>query len=385
MLRSRALALLALVGCAHAATTAASRPALTVVLATAVPRRDAARKAIERALGGSFALTFADPPNAPPEPDRFAGVESDLAAARKAYIAADFGPCLERVGELARVGDLLAQGQRPLGERLLFWRIACRIGAGRAADARRDAATFATYELHVPADVEAAAPEVEGLIADALRAAAAAPRHPLRVTAAAAAAKLPPRASVGIDGRTDQCVTPCTVDVTAGDHAVRVAADGYAPEMRLVRVDESGGAATFTLTPADPALAARQWTARQAGAAPIDGAASVGLLAVALRARDLAVVGVEAAPKGARLTGALALDGAVASRGERAAPSEADAPDAAQALMRDLLLRGRLIEGERPIYKRPWFWVGVGAAAVAAAGITAALLYHPDSQIKVQF
>jgi hypothetical protein len=366
-----------------APTIAAARPALTVLLAGSVPRPDEARAAILRALGKSFDVAFVEPPSRPPRAADTAPIEEDLAAARKAYVAADFTPCLARTGELARVTDLLAQGERALAGRLLFWRIACRVGGGRLEDARRDAETFAVLELDPPADVEAAAPDVEALVAEAARRVAALPRHPLRVTAAAPAGRPPPPAAVSIDGRPRLCATPCAIDLPAGDHAVRVDADGYAPQARVARLEEPGGAVAFVLAAADPALAAEQWTARHAGAA-VDSAASMALLATALRARSLAVIAAEPAPKGTRLVGTLAVDGAVASRSERVAAGDAEAAATAPALLRDLLLRGRLLDAAPPLHRRPVFWVTVGLAAVAAAAVTAALLWEPDRTVEVR-
>jgi hypothetical protein len=212
---------------------------------------------------------------------------------------------------------------------------------------------------------------------------AATPRHPLRVTAAAPAGRPPPQAAVSIDGRPRLCATPCAVDLHAGDHAVRVEADGYAPQARLARLEEPGGAVAFVLAAADPALAAEQWTARHAGGA-VDSATSMALLATALRARSLAVIAAEPAPKGTRLVGTLAVDGAIASRSERVAAGDAEAAATAPALLRDLLLRGRLLDAAPPLHKRPVFWVTVGLAAVAAAAVTAALLWEPTRTVEVR-
>ncbi len=364
-----------------------ARPALTIVLGGSLPRAAETRAAIERALGRSFALTFAAPPSAPPGTStRVATVEQELAAVRRSYIDAEFQPCLEKLGEIQRVGELLAEGERTLGERLLFWRIACLVGAGRLPDARRDATVFATYGLSIPPDVEAAAPDVEALVAEALRAVAFAPRHPLRVSAVPAApAHLVPHAVVSLDGRVGLCVAPCTLDVPAGDHAVRVDADGFTPASRLARVEEPGAAIAFSLSAAEPALAARQWTARHAGEPAIDAAGSVALLATALRARSLAVLAVEPAARGVRLAGALGVDGGVGARSERVASDEADVPDSAVAVLRDLLLRGQLLPPSPPLHARPLFWVGVGLAAVAAATVTTLFFYEPERRVELGF
>jgi hypothetical protein len=376
------LAALLLAACASSPSgPAGGNPALTVLLSPAVPRPADTRAAIQRSLGRRFDLAFAEPPSVPPRRPDLAPIEESLAATRRAYIDADFGPCVARAGELARVSDLLAGGERALAARVLFWRVACRVGAGRADEARRDAALFAVLELDVPSDVEAVAPEVEALIAQTSRQVAAGPRAPLRVSAAPPAA----HAVVSVDGRPGLCVAPCSVDVHPGDHAVRVEADGFTPEARLARVEEAGGAAAFTLAAADPALAAEQWTARHAASPAIDTSASVGLLAAALRARRIAVLTLEPAPKGQRLVGVLAVDGGVASRGERLAAAEAEVPAAAPPLLTDLLVRGRLLESGPPLHRRPVFWITVGLAAIAAATVTTLVLHEPEQRVMVRF
>jgi hypothetical protein len=381
----RRLAVLALCGCGALLAVgpgaetggggdlpAAARPTLTVVLAGALAGRDDARAALGRALGADFDVAFAGLPSAPTAPPAAAQVDADLAAARAAYVGAEFSACLAAVGRPDRATGLLAESKRTLAERLLFWRVACEVGGGRGADARHDAAVFAALELEAPPDVEAAAPEVEARLADAARAAAAEPRAALAVRATPAAA----HAVVSLDGRAAVCAAPCTLDVRAGDHVVRVDADGFVAETRLVRVDPTGAGAEVALTPAGPDLAARQWTARYAGSAAVDAPASVTLLALAVRARRLALFSAEA---GGSVTGVLAVDGNVSARGERPAATSAEVA----ALARDLLVRGSLIAADPPLTKRPLFWIGVGGAAVVAAAVTAILLYQPTPDVRV--
>jgi hypothetical protein len=284
------------------------------------------------------------------------------------------------------VTELLADGKRLLAERLLLWRVACRVGAGKIAEARADADALAAFDLEVPPDVASTAPEVESLIAAAAQRAADRPRVKLSVTAEAeanGAFRVAPRPVVLIDGRHGVCTAPCSVEVHAGDHVVRVEADGFAPEVRRVRAESGGAQVAVRLGAAGVELAAAQWTGHHAGSANVDSAASVALLSVATRSRSLAMVAAEPTPKGVRLLGVLALDGGVAARSERSAAAEKDLPEEAPALVRDLLLRGQLLPSEPPLYKKPLFWVAIGVAAAAAAAVTIWLVYEPPKKVEL--
>jgi hypothetical protein len=359
-----------------------AKPALTIFLANDAPTRAQVVTALRKAFAAQFALSIEDFPNPPVEPADLSDVEARLAAARKSYINADFAPCLQKIGEDSLADRLLSEGQRELAARVLFWRIACHVGAGHLGDARAQATRFATHDLPVPADVEAAAPEVEAVIAQAERAVGEAPRIPLRLSVPHGT-----HAAVSLDGRREVCATPCTVDVHPGDHMIRVDADGFVPESRTVRADAPQSRAQFELTPADPKLASRQWAARRVAGRSVDDAESLGLLSIAARSRTLAVLDVDAAAadRALSLRGALALDGVVAVRSERRATSATELPSEAPAAVRDLLVRGRLVDAGPPLWKRPLFWTVVGVAIAAAAGTTALLLFHPDTQTSVRF
>jgi len=387
---SMRLWLVLLAGCAQvgwlpAATPGATlpalgteRPPLTVVLAADVPDAPRVRDALRAELGKGFDLRFgelpADADDPPPDPE----AELRLLAARKEYVEASFAPCVARLAAATLVPDLLARGRRLEAARVLLWRAACRVGAGKLGEARADAAALAAFGLEVPPDAAAVSPEVELLFTQAEAAADKTPRAPLAIEAPGIA-----RARVAVDGRAEVCIAPCTVDVRHGDHLVRVEADGHAPDARLIRVPSA--TASFTLVPAPPELAARQWATRYGRGPAIDSAPSVGLLATATRSRSLAVFTVESG-KGRRLRGVLALDGEVAARSERsidAAPNAA--ADEAPALLRDLLVRGKLLEPAPSLWQRPVFWVVVAGATVVAAGVTALILYQPPVQTGVHF
>lgn len=362
------------------------KPRLTVVLTQNIPQRREVEAALARTLGPDFDVAFAELPNRTAALVERGSVEQDLVAARRAYTNAEFSACLSHAGERNRAVELLGDGERLLAERLLFWRVACHVGAGRNDEARREATAFATFELDVPPDVEVAAPDVDALLADAAHGVETTPRAPLAIRAHADVGKglrFAPRIAVGVDGRAAVCAIPCTLDLRPGDHAVRVAADGFVAETRPVRVAATGGEVGFELVPAGPELAAQQWMARYAGGPAIDSPASLGLLTIATRARGLAVLAAEPAAVGTRLHGVVAIDGGISTRAERIAGTDGEMAEVASALARDLLLRGNLLVKDTPLHERPLFWITIGAAAIAVATVTTLLLYHPEDQIRV--
>ncbi|MEM9494162.1 MAG: PEGA domain-containing protein, partial [Myxococcota bacterium] len=205
-----------------------------------------------------------------------------LALARAKYIDARFATCFESLA-----GDMMAllgAGRRGLVERVLFWRIACQVGAGDKAAAQREARAFAVLGLEVPGDVASASPDVERLMVAAQRQVAQAERIAVRITGAVE------RARVAVDGRLQPCATPCTVELPAGDHVVRVDADGFVPAIRAVRVDADNTSFELVGPPAPPELAGQQWQARYADAPAIDTVPSLRLLARAIRGRNLVVL-----------------------------------------------------------------------------------------------
>ena len=122
-----------------------------------------------------------------------------------------------------------------------------------------------------------------------------------------------------------------------------------------------------------PELAAMQWRRRTSQGAALDSEGSMRLLSTSLRAPRLLVVATEPAdPK--TLRGALSVDGVLKARAEREGDPE--------GLVRDLLVRGQVIEEAPPLYKRWPFWLAVGVAAVAA-GTTTAILVSTKQTIVV--
>jgi hypothetical protein len=240
------------------------------------------------------------------------------------------------------------------------------------------AGTLAVHGLRVPPDVEAGTPEVEAILADALSAAEAAPRAPLVLTSR------PAGGAVRIDGAAASCRAPCVADVVPGDHVVTVESPGFVSSSRVVRVAQDGARVTLALAEASPDLAAAQWREHYAESPSIDSTESVALLARAVRARRLLVVSALVEGDGARVRGALSVDGRVSARAERG-PDAGEPGEAAGDLVRELLVRGRVMEPGPSVWESPWLWLGVALAAAGAAVVTALILYDPGTRTEVRW
>lgn len=300
------------------------------------------------------ALTVGRVPAAQPTPTT--PPDDTLAQARKAWVSADFVRCLKLLEDDAAVTSALARGDRTTAARTLAWRVACKLSARQADGARRDGEWLAALQLPPPEDVGVMTPDVEALLTGLRRAIDGQLRVQVTVTSPVK------DAVVALDGRPAACIVPCRMPLAAGVHVVQVSADGYTPMARPITVTGAEMTVEVTPPPADPSLAATQWHERRAAGDTFDSGRSMQLLTVALRSARLLVVGPAEAPGLVR--GALAVDGVVQARGER---------DDVQALVADLLVRGKIVEPQTPLWKRWPFWVAVGAAAVAT-GVTAAVL-----------
>lgn len=290
-----------------------------------------------------------------------------LAAARKAYVSANFTDCLRQLEGDAAAPELLASGERLLAARLLTWRTACHLGARQPEPARAAAEAMASFQLALPEDIGSTTPDVEALLARAFT--QVGERQVKRVNFTS----VPEGATVELDGRPGACITPCGMELLAGGHVVRLSADGYSSAWRAISTEDA--AAAFSLEAAPPELAATQWHRRTVRGEALDSEASVRLLSTSLRAPRLLVVSTDpASPR--TLRGALAVDGVLKVRAER----EGDA----EGLVRDLLVRGQVIEEAPPIYKRWPFWVAVGAAAVAAGVTTAVVVGNRQTITRVE-
>jgi hypothetical protein len=313
-------------------------------------------------------------PRAPaPATDR----ASLLPAARQRYVNGDFAGCLQSLDGDGLMPELLAAGRRELLARVLFWRVACRVGSGALAAATVEAQQFAALGLEVPPDAAEATPEVELLVGRALKEAGGQRKLTLEVDAP------PLRAGISLDGRSGACVTPCALEVLPGEHLIALDAEGYLPVTRLVTVKERKQV-KLEATPAPPEVAAAQWSARYGGSPWLYSEPSTRLLARAIAARRLVLINAEGSGE-LRLRGTLATDGAVRAQAERTARS-ANLDAESRRLLRDLLVSGNVFEPAKPIYKRAAFWVPLAlavSAAVISASIAAALA--PNIHTRVGF
>ncbi len=303
-----------------------------------------------------------------------------LGEARARYVEADFEGCLARLPDDAALLDQFARGDVTSAARTLMYRAACQAGRGAQQPAQQAALSLARFGLEIPPDVGAVTPDVERMLTDALRDVRAGPRATLRVLSE------PSHLNVAVDGRTLGCFTPCAVELVAGDHVVLVKGDGITPSHERVQLRAGGGRVTITSSVASPEVAQFQWRAHYGAGVGIDSAASLRLLAQAVRAPRLVLITTEpAGPSLLHLRGAYGQDGAVASRSGVERVATGDVPDQSVRLLEDLLVRGRTLELAPPIWKSVWFWTSVGAVAVGAATATALLLHEPTQRTQVRF
>ncbi|MCC7540672.1 MAG: PEGA domain-containing protein [Deltaproteobacteria bacterium] len=302
-------------------------------------------------------------------------LDAVLAAARSAYVETlDMPACIEALSPPALVVSALARGDRDAAARVLTYLCACHLAAGDDAAAARVATQLGTLGLPIPDAADAISPRAERLLADATAAAVRAERVPLAVRST------PEGAGVWIDGRNAACVTPCTLDVVAGEHVVALTRAGSADAHETVRVSRSaaGDVVELTLPPATPELAARQWRERAGDA---DAWEAMRLLQIAVRDRRVVLLDGQRGARDLRLRATLVIDDQPPLRIERRA-QPASARDAVRALLHDLLTEGGVIP-PRPIVEEPLFWIAIAGAATIGAVVTGALLFEPDVRTPV--
>jgi hypothetical protein len=322
---------------------------------------------------------FTELPNAPEHPQTGTSAEAAVAAARQDYAQANLRQCLEHLAAEELVNQALKESQRELAARVLFWRTACQVGLGGLTAARVEAGRIGTLELQLPADVGRTTPEVERVLAEEVQRAGRQARVALQVDSSV------PGATVALDGRSRVCVTPCALEVYPGDHLVRLEADGVLAESRTVHVEPGKPArSSIAFTAAGPEISSEQWTRKYAGSADVDSAASVRLLARAVRAQRLVLVTAESSSIDARLKGVFAEEDAVRGYAERYTV-EKDFDAAALGLMEDLLIKGSVLQPPPSLVKRPVFWVVVAAVAVAAVVGTYFIVSPPPVDTRVHF
>ncbi len=292
------------------------------------------------------------PPEAPPVDESVASV---LVSARRAYATGEADRCREQLATLD-LPALLARGNRAAAARALALDTACAYQGLAREDAARIAAQLAVLGLDLPAD--AVAREAEDLIVAAIATASAASRAKLEVTGVTGA-------RVSVDGRPATCVTPCPLELVAGDHVISVDADGYAPAWKTVRVPDSSHLA-IEQQPAPPALAGSQWRARVGRGLPPTDAKGAELLALALAEPRIAYL--------AGTTGVLIVDGTLRATGSGESP----------ALLRELAYDGGLLQRPK-VWQRPWFWIVVAGATAVVSGAVIYTTYQPEIETMVRF
>jgi len=342
---------------------------VTVVLTKPAASLKSHLESIDSRIEVSFA-TLPESIGGDPVPDPWT---PRIAEARRAYVEADWERCQERLAEDPSLVDTLTTSSREQGQRILFWRIACAVGAGNKSQAKRLAAAFAAFEFDPPPDVDSASPDIEVLINRVAKSASSQARVALSIRADVIGA------SVWVDGRADVCSTPCTTEVLRGDHVVALRADGFKPEGRLVHAAGPSVDVELPTTPAPPELASRQWTARYSGTPRLTDAAAMKLLQLAIPSKRLVLVERELTD----LRGVLVAKGVVEARAERMTTGTKALSEPARSLMRELLVDSGALPKPAPLWKRTSFWVGVAAAAVVGAGLTTALLYDPPVTTSV--
>ncbi len=135
-------------------------------------------------------------------------LDAQVAAARHAWVNADFASCTSKLdNDTAR--DALAAGKRGLVARWLAWRAACLLGQGRTLEASRTAELLATWELEPPPDLAGMTPDVEKLIIDSAHKASLAARSRLELSG-------PVGAVVAVDGRPRRLLSAVHDDARSG-------------------------------------------------------------------------------------------------------------------------------------------------------------------------
>jgi hypothetical protein len=365
------------------AEPASTRPAVTIVVMGAPEARAALQALIDQKHLDFPVLPRLEPP---PSPVVEAGddrelleLERQLQEARRHYIDAEFAACLQSLGHEGVLAHALSQGHRQAVARLLLWRVACHVGAGREEAALQLATELGVLGLEIPADIGVLPPEVGRVMVGGAEAAVARTRTTLRVTSDFGPAR------VSMDGRPGVCTAPCSLEALEGRHVLRIDAEGRQPTTQVLSARGPEQEVAFTTLPATPELAASQWAAHHAGASEaLDSGGSLRLLSIALRAPRLVLLTAEPEQGGYRLRGAFALDGRVAARTERRTEPK-ELRETTEGVLRDLFVQGRLVEPAPALYQRRDFWIAVGVVAVVAGASTAALLWKQPVRTEVGF
>ncbi|MBK8257953.1 MAG: hypothetical protein IPK82_35470 [Polyangiaceae bacterium] len=360
-------------GCASAPKIKA--PVAVMLLGDAAVA-DVTRRALSASELEDVEVRFVDLPKVSAPAGNSGDVESAVSAARSAYVSADVATCLASTGNKDLLSSLFMDGRRTQAARLLFWRVACRVVEGESREAEREASEFAALGLDVPPDADAASPEVERVIGNAMRTAASQKRVSVEVLSTVAV-------EVAVDGEPASCSTPCSVEVRPGSHFIGVFGDGLTSAVVRVTVPEQTKV-SFSPVAASPAQAASQWKVKYGSGPAIESTPSIMLLAKSVAARNFALFVAEKGDLPKPLRGMLTASGGAPLRAERALLEPTSPAEQAMPLFLELLRNARVVE-TKPLYKNPWFWAVTVTAAGLATGITAGLLYERDVRTQVGF
>lgn len=298
----------------------------------------------------------------------------DFAAARAAYDDGDLERCLASLPDETAITAALARGDRIEASRGLYWRMACLRALGRTDEALVVAHEHAVRRLPLPPDVGAANATAETLLRDAHREVSARALVRVHVTS------VPAGARVAVDGESTTQATPTDLDVPPGAHLVTLSLPTYAPRALDVVATSDTAPVAMTLTPLEPDAAAAALHAALDRGAALDADVSLALLGASLRARSLLLVSRDADRLRAALLGTGDADGvATIVRAERVG----EHTDDVEGLLRDVLVRGRLVAPPPPFYELPELWIAVAAAVAIGVGVTLGLTLQPDVHTRV--
>lgn len=301
-------------------------------------------------------------------------VEHDFASARTAYDDGDLERCLSTLPDDTAIGAALAAGDRTTASRALFWRMACLRALGRTDEAALAAHEHAVRDLPLPTDLGSANASAETLLRDAHREVSALPRVSVHVSSE------PSGAHVVIDGEATTQLTPADVEVAPGSHLLTLSLPTREPVSIEVATSEASAPVTVTLAPLEPDEAARAFHAIVDAGAPFDDDISLALLQSSLRARSLVLVSRDSDRLRAALIGTADEDGAsTIVRAERVGEHTSDV----EGLLRDVLVRGRLVAPPTPFYELPELWILVASAVAIGVGVTLGLTLQPDVHTRV--
>lgn len=348
-------------------------PTVALVIDDATGDEQALREALDETQPHlPVVLETRETPAAPP-PLALAAV--DFARVRSAYDDGDLEGCLAALPGEEGIAAALERGDRDEASRALYWRMACLRALGRLDEALAVAREHAARDLPIPPDVGAANATAETMLRDAHRDASATPPALLDV------ASEPPGASIAIDGAPTGMLTPARLETREGPHLVTLGGGTFAPRsMAVVTTSERATETSTPLPELEPEPAARALHGALALGAALDADTSLAMLATSLRARSLVLVSREHDRVRASLYGTGDEDGARRIvRAERVGEHTTDL----EGLLRDVLVRGRLMAPPPAFYELPEVWIAVGVAVALAVGVTLGLTLEPEVHTRV--